>query len=507
MGAPADSTRLLDDTAMRRSAEVLAALSAGLDAAERRPDGHAVRAAYVAARLAEELSLAETRRADVLYAGLLLDAGSTGLEASDHAETAAAAAAAARSSRSALGRRSASTTPAIESPHLSRTRRAAAMIHLLGLPAGVSEAVTSLDERWDGRGPRRQRRAAIPLGGRILAVASAVAQVGPTAQPSAIERVLRGSRGRELDPELVDHALRMSRLGVWAEVASPDLVDRMLALEPAGLVRLSDESDLDAIAGAFADMIDTRTPRMGRHGRRVSEFAERTGAELGLDARLQTDLRRAGLLHDIGKLLVPITFLEKPAELTDAERAVVEEHARTGAAILQRSRAFARLGPLVVAHHERLDGYGMFPVIKDEATAVASRVLALCDRYEAMTAERPYRPLLATEQVWTILDEVVGEPLREWRCGRCATLFRAADRSPSAPAARCRRRGPPAGGRQSPGRPAAHPVRRRPRRGPRPAREPSGPPRPCSTACGPGPAGRAGRWPPRQGRTSSRGCR
>jgi len=398
----------VDQLAMRRSAEVLAALSAGLDAAERRPDGHAVRTAYLATRLAEELSLAEPRHAELLYAGLLLDAGSTGLEARDHAATAAAAT---RASWSPLGRWTVPAASASESPHLSRTRRAAAMIHLLGLPAGVSEAVTSVDERWDGRGPRHQRHATIPLGGRILAVASAAAQVGPGAQPSAIERILRGARGRELDPELVDHALRMGRLGLWADLGSADLVERMLALEPEGLVRLSDEPDLDTIAGAFADMIDTRTPRMGRHGRRVAEFAERTGAELGLEAQLQTDLRRAGLLHDIGKLLVPITFLEKPAELTDAERAVVEEHARTGAAILQRSRAFATLGPLVVAHHERLDGYGMFPVIKDEGTAVASRVLALCDRYEAMTAERPYRPLLATEQVWTILDEVVGEPL------------------------------------------------------------------------------------------------
>ena len=149
----------------------------------------------------------------------------------------------------------------------------------------------------------------------------------------------------------------------------------------------------------------------GGHHKRIAADIQAFIRQAECGQRLQADLRRAGLLHDIGKLLVPITFLEKPAELTDAERAVVEEHARTGAAILQRSRAFATLGPLVVAHHERLDGYGMFPVIKDEGTAVASRVLALCDRYEAMTAERPYRPLLATEQVWTILDEVVGEPL------------------------------------------------------------------------------------------------
>ncbi len=128
------------------------------------------------------------------------------------------------------------------------------------------------------------------------------------------------------------------------------------------------------------------------------------------------------LLHDIGKLLVPISFLEKPAELTDAERRVVDEHARAGAAVLGRSRAFARLAPLTVAHHERLDGNGMFPAVADESVALAARVVALSDRYEAMTAERPYRALLSPAQVWSILDEVVGEPMAR-------TAFRALRRA------------------------------------------------------------------------------
>ena len=125
-----------------------------------------------------------------------------------------------------------------------------------------------------------------------------------------------------------------------------------------------------------------------------------------------TELRRAALLHDIGKLLVPISvLLEKPAELTEAERRVIDEHARAGASVLGRSSAFAGLAPLTVAHHERLDGNGMFPAVADETVAMGARVIALSDRYEAMTAERPYRALLSPTQVWSILDEVVGEPM------------------------------------------------------------------------------------------------
>ena len=115
------------------------------------------------------------------------------------------------------------------------------------------------------------------------------------------------------------------------------------------------------MCGTFADLVDTRTPRMGRHGQRVADFAERTGAELGFDAMECRELRRAGLLHDIGKLLVPIEYLEKPGALTEHERKVVNEHPRAGAAVLRRSRALAGLAPLMVAHHERLDGEGDFP--------------------------------------------------------------------------------------------------------------------------------------------------
>jgi putative nucleotidyltransferase with HDIG domain len=286
-----------------------------------------------------------------------------------------------------------------------------AVVSALVLAGDVAEAVVAADDRWDGKGPLKLKGAAIATSARILALASAVAAIGTAAQPAAIEKLLKTQRAHELDPELVDSAMHSGRLGLWAELQSPELSRRLLDLEPAHDIRISDEASLDRIAGAFADIVDTRTPRMGRHGRRVAEFAEQTGAELGLDASLSADLRRAALLHDIGKLLVPIAYLEKPSQLTEAERRVVDEHARTGAAILQRSRALASLGPLVVAHHQRLDGYGMFPAIDDEATAVAARVIAVCDRYEAMTAHRPYRnKALERHQVWSILSEVVAEP-------------------------------------------------------------------------------------------------
>ncbi len=394
------SARINSDSASHRLTELLAALSVVLDAAEHRPEGHAVRTAWIAGRIAVQLSLPNSQRADLLYAGLLGDVGTIGPSADATPD-------AARTRRTGLSRYRRDTTPA----YLSRPHRARAVVATLDLSEHVAETVATADERWDGRGPAHTHGDKIPRDGRLVALASAVAKQGPAPVPADIDRILRSERGRSLDPGLVDEVLRMGRGGLWAELNAPYVLDRMLELEPVDAIRWTHDRHLDAAAVAFADVVDTRTPRMGRHGRRVAAFAVRTGAELGLDDRLMTDLRRASLLHDIGKLRVPISFLEKPAELTDAERRVVDEHARAGAAVLGRSRALARLAPLIVAHHERLDGNGMFPAVTDEKVALAARVLALSDRYEAMTAERPYRALLSPAQVWSILDEVVGEPM------------------------------------------------------------------------------------------------
>jgi HD-GYP domain-containing protein (c-di-GMP phosphodiesterase class II) len=375
---------------------VLSALSVLLDAAERRPSGFAVRTAYVCGRLAAELGLSDQRRADLVTAALLVDVGTIG----PHTDAVT----------TDPGRRAPAPHPGLPA-HLRRQARARAAVATLGLPETIGLAVVEADERWDGRGPTGSRRDGISQDGRLIALAAMVAGLGRAPQPADVERAVRAERARSLDPGLVDVALSIGRAGLWAELADTSLSSALMGLEPVDHVRFANDDHLDSVAVAFSDIVDTRTPRMGRHGRRVAGFAVRTARALDLDPVLVDDLHRAALLHDAGKLLVPISYLEKPAALTDAERRVIDEHPRTTAAVLGRSRSLAPLARLVVAHHERLDGNGMFPTLIDESVAMAARVLALSDRYEAMTAERPYRPRLSPPLVWSILDEVVGEPM------------------------------------------------------------------------------------------------
>ena len=183
-------------SASRRTAELLAALSTGLDAAERRTVGHAVRTAFIALRMAAELDLAEATRSELLYAGLLRDAGSTGLSAEDAEEDASAQVEADRPFLSRrMGRLRGNRRVAREA-HLSPPDRAAAVVHAMGLPNGVADAVFSVDERWDGRGPAHLKRDAIPHAARLVAVASAAAEAW-AAGPAATRRPRPSSTTRQ----------------------------------------------------------------------------------------------------------------------------------------------------------------------------------------------------------------------------------------------------------------------------------------------------------------------
>jgi len=136
---------------------------------------------------------------------------------------------------------------------------------------------------------------------------------------------------------------------------------------------------------------------------RVADFAVGIGRELGLDAAQVVRLRRAALLHDIGKLSVPNAILDKPGKLTAREWEVVKLHPYYTYQILERVPVFGELAFDASAHHERLDGRGYFRNLGAEQLSMAARILATADQLDALSAERPYRGKLPPEKVVEIL--------------------------------------------------------------------------------------------------------
>ena len=122
-------------------------------------------------------------------------------------------------------------------------------------------------------------------------------------------------------------------------------------------------------------------------------------------------MRRAGLLHDIGKLGVPNMILDKPSRLEPSEFEVIRRHPELTLRILEPVPAFAAVAELAACHHERLDGRGYFRGLTEPELTMGARIVAVADVYEALTADRPYRPAMPIETALGILRAEVGEHL------------------------------------------------------------------------------------------------
>jgi putative nucleotidyltransferase with HDIG domain len=226
--------------------------------------------------------------------------------------------------------------------------------------------------------------------------------------PQAAGDVARARRGTWFDPALVDAVGVLERdSAFWATLEHPDVQ----AVEPADQVQRADDARLDRLAEAFAGIVDAKSPFTARHSAGVAAIAEGVAETMGLDAPTRRLLRRAGLLHDVGKLGVSNRILDKPGRLIEAEWAAVRRHPQLSLAILARVPALADVGRLAVEHHERLDGSGYPYGLVAYELDVPSRVLQVADVAEALSARRPYREAMDVDDVLRVMGREAGSKL------------------------------------------------------------------------------------------------
>ena len=407
---------------------VIGALSYALDVTEGEPPGHAVRTCMIGMRLADVLGLDGATRSNLFYALLLKDAGCSANSAKMAALFGVDDHIAKRTSKRIdwSGRlpafiwswRTVSQSGSVVSRFerlldikeegqvtkalmQARCDRGAEIALLLGLESETAEAIRALDEHWDGAGqPRGLRGEEIPLLGRILCLAQTAEIFHGEGGVRAVVGVARKRRGGWFDPALVD-ALRAieGEHEFWDSLAGGDVA----AWEPADRMLVADDERLDAIASAFAGVVDAKSPWTYRHSDRASLIVLGLANALAADERTLRDLRRAALLHDIGKLAISNRILDKPAALTRAEFAQVREHPLVTERILSRVPGCEHLTALAGAHHERLDGSGYPHGLHKDALTLPMRLLAVADVYEALTSERPYRRALSSDDALAVV--------------------------------------------------------------------------------------------------------
>lgn len=181
----------------------------------------------------------------------------------------------------------------------------------------------------------------------------------------------------------------------------------MFALAPVSPIAV-DEDYLDDIARAFAQIIDAKSPFTSGHSERVAVYADMIAAELGFTAERRRWLKRAALLHDIGKLGVSNAILDKNGKLDDAEWQDMRNHAALSETILARVAVFHEMACIGGGHHERLDGKGYPRGLKGDAIVPEIRIVSVADVFDALTADRPYRAAMPLEKALGIMRADVG---------------------------------------------------------------------------------------------------
>jgi putative nucleotidyltransferase with HDIG domain len=290
-----------------------------------------------------------------------------------------------------------------------RCERGAEIARDLMLPDDTADAIRSLDEHWDGRGhPDGLAGEDIPLLARILGLAQTFEVFAISHGIDAAYDMADARRGSWFEPQLVDalHAFRSDDT-FWTSFFSDTPEMAVAKLEPEDRVIPVDDDSLDRVASGFARVIDAKSPWTYKHSAGVSMISAGLAETLGMDADSVRSIRRAGLLHDLGKLGVSNQILDKPGKLDADELTAMRKHTALTHTLLNRVTAFRPLATLAASHHERLDGKGYHVGRTGSDLPTAARILGVADMYEALAAKRPYRQDMTGEQVMDIMSRNV----------------------------------------------------------------------------------------------------
>jgi putative nucleotidyltransferase with HDIG domain len=416
--------------------ELIGALSGALDIAEGESPGHAARSCLIGMRLADEIGLDAAARSDLFYALLLKDAGCSANSAHMAALFGADDQEAKRTSKlvdwaqpmsafvwslktvapdGSLRQRIERLQAIRNEGHVTqslmkaRCHRGAEIARKLGFSETTAEAIRALDEHWDGHGqPLGLSGNEIPLPARIMCLAQTL-DVFQASRGVNVAYSVAAKRGGQWFDSMLVEALRSfsGDESFWASLVRPDVS----AVEPPTLVMTADEDRLDRIAEGFAGVIDAKSPWTHAHCDRVCAIATGMAAVLGFEGPAMRELRRAALLHDIGKLSISNRILDKPGPLTEMEQTRFKEHVFLTEHILQQVPGFDELAAIAGAHHERLDGRGYPRGLPADQQTMPMRVLAMADVYEALISERPYRPAFTPEVALGMIGADVPERL------------------------------------------------------------------------------------------------
>ena len=285
---------------------------------------------------------------------------------------------------------------AVERGLMSHCLTTSRMAERLGLGEQVCGPLQQVFSRWDGKGvPSGVGGERIAPEVRLFHLADSVEVLHRAGGVDAAIELARSRRGTQLDPSLVDAFCRQAS-DLLSDVEAVDDWKAVIGAEP-GLQKSLTEQGLDSALEAVADFTDLRSPCRAGHSRAVAELCSRAAELCRLPDAEVVNVRRAGLVHDLGFHGTPASIIDKPGPLTAAESERVRMRSYYTERMLSRPAGLARIGSVAGLASERLDGSGYHRGLSGVAIPAAGRVLGAADAFQAMVEPRPHRPALSAK--------------------------------------------------------------------------------------------------------------
>jgi HD-GYP domain-containing protein (c-di-GMP phosphodiesterase class II) len=415
-----------------RLAELVAALSLGVDLGFGQPMDHVLRQCRIALRIAELAGLDEHARSAIYYSALLVNVGchSDAHEQAywfgdDIALKAGKYDAEPFSAADVLGMLQmlgSGGTPLhrlrvgldfllsgrkeLDGMVARHAQMARSLGEELGLDEDVLDALSGSYERWDGRGvPEGLAGADIPVASRIAHLSEFLEVAHRTEGVEAAVALGCRRSGTQFDPALVE-LVEADAEKVFQQLDELDSWDAVVDGEP-GLARMLSSDECDEALAAIARFVDLKSPSVLGHSEAVAMLAAAAAADIGLPPSEQQLARRAGLVAGLGRLGVSNAIWDKPGPLSSAEWERVRLYPHYTERMLHRSKALAPAGRLAGQVAERLDGSGYPGGLQAAALSLTSRVVATAELFQTKREARPHRPARSVTEVTRLLREEV----------------------------------------------------------------------------------------------------
>lgn len=393
--------------------ELGVAFAYGLDAAEGREPGHAVRVAYLATRLAEHMGYNEDETRAAFYAGLLHDVGVPkaviGLKGVTSVDE-----------ELLFGFSPFDDFKAAEIPTAERelARRvlsdhvgdATAFLSNAWFPDATHPAVAYSHENWDASGyPRGATGDEIPPIARVLRAAdifecAVSSESNPLVARARARSMAREWAGSLIQPEVADALSQLANDDdFWLGFYDDGMADTLVASAPANGVQPS-QMLLRSFSHAVGEIVDAKAGYAPGRAKRVAHYVRAMASALGMSPEHQETLAIAALWNDVGTLGVPNRILVKPDLLSVDEMRRMRSHAAFSGEIVARIEALRSAAAWVGAHHERVDGKGYPDELSAGQISTEAGILSIADAYVAITSDRPYRAALANREALAMLE-------------------------------------------------------------------------------------------------------